>query len=79
MFFNKQEFPRLLKQLMEKDYSLSICSGFETTGLYPLSLEKALTKLPAEERVVESQVQQQLLNKLSDMRYNPGRFRYLPT
>jgi hypothetical protein len=66
----KQEFPRLLKKLLTKDYSESIRSGFETCGLYPFSLEKALAKLPEEERDVESNVQRQLLQQLSAMRYN---------
>lgn len=54
----KKEFPGLLLQLLEKDYSASIISGFEATGLYPLSLQRALTKLPTENRedVYQSQL-----------------------
>jgi hypothetical protein len=69
----KQVFPTLLKELLEsKDYGPAIRSGFETTGLYPFSMEKALSKLPVEveEREVESAVQRTLLNTLSNMRYN---------
>lgn len=69
----KKEFPGLLLQLLQKDYSTSIVSGFEATGLYPASVQRALTKLPAEHREVQSAVEQQLLNTLSEMRYNPGK------
>ena len=48
----KQEFPILLRQLMEKDFSNSIRSGFESCGIYPCSLERALKKLPEENRQV---------------------------
>lgn len=67
-----QIFPRLLKTLMEKDYGPAIRSGFQTTGLYPISIEKAIAKLPAEveEREVETAVHRELLRTLSDMRYN---------
>jgi hypothetical protein len=67
----KQEFPRLLKELLAKDYSSSIRSGFSTTGLFPLSLEKALSKLPAEDREVENNITQKFIDKLSAMRYDP--------
>jgi len=69
----KQVFPTLLKELLtSKDYGPAIQIGFETTGLYPFSMEKALSKLPeeVEERGVESEVQQRLLQTLSNMRYN---------
>ncbi len=69
----KQVFPTLLRELLtSKDYGPAIRSGFETTGLYPFSMEKALSKLPVEveERDVESEVQRTLLNTLSNMRYN---------
>jgi hypothetical protein len=66
----KDIFPSLLKKLLEKDYSNSIISGFESCGLFPFSLEKALKKLPKEDWEVESHIQQQLLNQLSSMRYN---------
>jgi hypothetical protein len=46
-------------------------SGFESTGLYPFSVERALSKLPKEDRVVETAVQAQLLKRLNDLRYNP--------
>lgn len=67
----KQVFPRLLSMLLQKDFASSIRSGFESTGLFPVSLERALSKLPAEEREVESAIQQELLNTLQLMRYNP--------
>lgn len=67
----KQIFPELLKQVCAKDYSAAIRSGFAGTGLFPLSLERALSKLPEEDREVETEVQRQLLKRLSDMRYNP--------
>jgi len=67
----KQCFPGLLNELMEKDYSASVRSGFETTGLYPFSMEKALSKLPKEATDVDSDVQRLLLQRLTDMRYNP--------
>jgi hypothetical protein len=66
----KQSFPGLLGQLLEKDFGPCIRSGFESTGLFPFSLEKALSKLPAEERDVETDVQRQLLKKLDEMRYS---------
>jgi hypothetical protein len=66
----KSVFPSLLSKLMEKDYSHSVRSGFESCGFIPLSLHKALSKLPVEDREVESTVQRQLLQKLNDMRYN---------
>jgi hypothetical protein len=59
-----------LKKLLEKDFGPCVRSGFETTGLYPLSLERALSKLPAEPVEVESAVQRQLLKKLNNMRYH---------
>ncbi len=73
LFYNQnffQIFPCLLKTLMEKDYGPAIRSGFQTTGLYPISIEKAITKLPAEveEREVETAVHRELLRTLSDMR-----------
>jgi hypothetical protein len=70
-FLLSQAFPGLLTKLLEKDFSNSIRSGFEATGLYPLSVGKALSKLPKENREVESEVQQQLINQLSDLRHNP--------
>lgn len=68
----KQAFPRILRKLLKKDYSKAIISGFECTGLFPLNPARALSKLPVEDREVETHVQQQLLDKLSAMRYNPG-------
>ncbi len=66
----KSVFLSLLKKLLEKDYSGSVRIGFESFGLIPFSLQKALSKLPQEEREVESNMQQQLLNKLNNMRYS---------
>jgi hypothetical protein len=65
----KQQFPALLRELMDKDYSEAIKSGFECCGLHPLSQERALAKLPAENRDVVSNVQKQLIQQLSSMRY----------
>jgi hypothetical protein len=61
----------MVGSLMEKDFGPSIRSGFEATGLYPFSVEKALSKLPAEleDREVETAVQRTLLKTLEDMRY----------
>jgi hypothetical protein len=66
----KQQFPGLLKQLMDHDFSDAIRSGFESCGLYPFNPERGLSKLPKDNREVESNVQKQLLEKLSSMRYN---------
>jgi hypothetical protein len=68
-----QCFPPLLKTLLEKDFGPHARKGFETCGLFPVSLEKALARLPkeVEEREVESRVQMELLKTLSSMRYNP--------
>jgi hypothetical protein len=66
----KHCFPGLLRQLLEKDFGPSMRSGFESTGLIPFSMERALSKLPDEDREVETAVQGQLLQRLSDMRYN---------
>jgi hypothetical protein len=68
----KQVFPSLLAKLLEKDYSNSIRSGFECTGIFPVNVERALSRLPDEDPEVETHVQQQLLNKLHEMRFNPG-------
>jgi hypothetical protein len=57
---------------MLKDYGPAIRSGFESTGICPLSVDTALSKLPKEDREVATKVQQQLLNKLSELRYNPA-------
>jgi hypothetical protein len=65
-------FPSLLKQLLDKDFGDAIRAGFECTGICPLNAERVLSKLPKEQREVDSQVQQQLLNKLSSIRYSPG-------
>jgi len=65
----KSETPPLLKQLLEKDYSQSIRSGFESCGIFPLNLERALSKLPPEDREDVPAIQQQLINQLSTMRY----------
>jgi hypothetical protein len=58
-------------KLLEKDFSLSIRAGFETTGLVPLCLERALSRLPKEASDETTAVQQQLINQLSRIRYNP--------
>lgn len=65
-------FPSLLKKLLEKDYGDSIRSGFQATGIFPFNPERVLAKLPTEQREVDSAVQQQLLNRLSSMRYSPA-------
>lgn len=65
-------FPSLLKKLLDKDFGDAIRSGFECTGICPLNPERVLSKLPKEQRNVDSDVQQQLLNKLSSIRYSPG-------
>jgi hypothetical protein len=39
-------------------------------GLFPFSLEEALSKLPAEERDVETDIQRQLWKKLDEMHYS---------
>jgi hypothetical protein len=57
--------------LLEKDYSAAVRSGFEATGIYPLSLQMALSRLPVEPQETESAIQRLLLQRLSDMRYNP--------
>lgn len=66
----KQEFPGLLKQLLDKDYKKAIISGFECTGLFPLNPDRVLAKLPKENPDVESVIQRQLLEKLASMRYD---------
>ena len=68
----KQIFPTLLARLLEKNFSACIRSGFEGTGLYPVSVERATSKLPADvdDRQVESDVQRELLRTLSNMRHN---------
>ncbi len=57
--------------MLEKDFGNSNRSCSEATGLYPLSIDRALSKLPKDTREVESEVQQQLINQLSDLRHNP--------
>jgi hypothetical protein len=63
----------LLAALLEKDFGPSARSGFEATGLYPVSVERATSKLPKEldERQVETSMQRELLKTLNDMRFNP--------
>jgi hypothetical protein len=62
-----------LSTLLEKDFGASVRSGFEATGLYPLSVDRATSKLPKEldETEVGTAVQKQLLKTLNDMRFNP--------
>jgi len=74
LYIPKQCFPGLLRTLLEKDFGPSIRSGFESTGLYPLNMERALAKLPnavAPDGDVVSAVQQQLINRLASLLYNP--------
>jgi hypothetical protein len=67
-----QVFPQLLKKLLEKDFGPAARSGFEATGLYPLSVERAISKLPKQmdDRQAETAVQRELLKTLNDMRFN---------
>lgn len=65
----KQEFPSLLVKLLEKDYGPAITAGFEACGIYPLNADRALSRLPPEQREVETEVQRQLLQQLETMRY----------
>ncbi len=53
----KQAFPSLLRELMEKDYSQAVISGFEACGLYPLNVGRPLSRLPEQDKKVETQVQ----------------------
>lgn len=72
----KSSFPRLLAQLMEKDYSSAITSGFAATGIFPLDPERVLRKLPADRghaANAATAVEAQLLKKLSTMRYSQGK------
>jgi len=72
----KSSFPRLLAQLMEKDYSSAITSGFAATGIFPLDPERVLRKLPADrghDANAATAVEAQLLKKLSTMRYSQGK------
>lgn len=64
----KQAFPKLLRQLLEKDYSQSIISGFEATGLVPLNPECVLKNLPQVPVDVDNQMQQVLSNHLTNRR-----------
>lgn len=68
----KKEFPALLKKLMEKDYSESIKSGFACCGIFPFSLERALSKMPPTTVEIESQMHEQVLKKLQSIRYDPA-------
>jgi hypothetical protein len=58
---------------MEKDYGPAIRGGFEATGINPFNMDRVLSKLPKVDREVTSNIQQQLLNKLGDLRYNPAK------
>ena len=74
LYISKQCFPGLLRTLLEKAFGPSIRSGFESTGLYLLKMERALAKLPhavAPDEDVMSAVQQHLINRLASLRYNP--------
>jgi len=68
----KQDFPGLLKKLLEKDFGPAIRGGFEGTGLCPFSVERAISKLPMDldDREVETQVESTLLRTLDNMRHN---------
>jgi DDE superfamily endonuclease len=68
----KQVFPKLLKELLEKDFGPAIRAGFEASGLYPFSVSKAVSKLPQDinEREMESQVVGTLVKKLDVMRHH---------
>lgn len=65
----KEVFPKLLKKLLEKDFSNSIRSGFATCGIYPISLEKALADLPQEETEAATNVQKAMLARLNKIRF----------
>jgi len=68
----KSSFPGLLARLLDKDYSNSIISGFAATGLFPFDPERVLRKFPEDAGPTSTAVETALLNRLSDMRYNPG-------
>lgn len=61
----------MLTRLYCKDFSKAICSGFEATGHCPLNVERPLARLPEANRNFQSEVEQLLLDKLSQIRYNP--------
>ena len=67
----KQEFPKLLKELLQKDFGPAIRAGFEASGLYPFSVSRAVSKLPQDidEREVESLVVGTLVRQLDSMRH----------
>lgn len=67
----KKIFPVLLNQLMQRDFHTAIVSGFEATGIFPFSVERAVHRLPQESADVESDVQRQLIRQLEMMRYGP--------
>jgi hypothetical protein len=74
LYIPKQCLPGLLRTILEKDFGPSIRSGFESTGLCPLNMERALAKLPhavAPDGNLMSAVQQHLINRLASLRYNP--------
>lgn len=78
---NKSIFPRLLKQLFD-DLAPTMCqnaqSGFRTSGIYPLSKEKLLSKVPRiinqeeNENVNNSNVSDTFLQFLQEQR-NPNK------
>ncbi len=68
----KEIFPMLVGKLLERDFSSAIISGFAATGVHPFSMERALSKLPAENRDVDSAFQHQLLDHLKETRYGGG-------
>jgi hypothetical protein len=60
-----------LVKLLEKDYSAAIRSGFAASGIAPFNVERPLSRLPREPDNAENAVQQQLINRLSELCYNP--------
>jgi len=48
----------------------AILGGFDGCGIFPFSVERVLAKLPDKNKDVESEIQQQLLDKLHSMRYD---------
>jgi len=59
--------------MVAKDYSGPIRSGFASTGLYPLDVERALSHVAPDidDMEADSAVHQLLLNKLDQIKHNP--------
>lgn len=70
---DKSQFPRLLKNLMEKigfSSSQNIISGFRATGIFPLDRHKVLEKLPIEDlAAVEEGISGEIIDHLKALRY----------